>query len=275
MLNTTYPQQQRETSIQGVSQMIPGDTESLMRIMLLGLDPSGPDLTTEWIRFTQICIGGVDAPQCKIKGTLAITNAGHLNSVNPTTAAIYLSTDTTLGQDDTFLKQYKIGVLQPGATKNLSINITLPIGTKGTDQYIITAITTNDGEQNNNSMAYGPVQGSDLVPAITSLTKTCIKTSQGDKCTLKGTLEVTNNTINTTSMIPTTLDIYLSQDETFDLLLKQYNLSAIKPGATKKINLRMALPYGATTTGKNIIATITASQDSNTANNTIAYGPVP
>jgi subtilisin family serine protease len=237
--------------------------------------PSGPDLTAEWIRLTQTCTGAVEAPQCKIKGTLAITNAGNESSVSPTTAAIYLSTDTTLGQDDIFMKQYKIGLLQPGTTKNLSINTTLPIGTTAIDQYIIAAITTNDVDQNNNDIAYGPIQGSDLVAEITSLTQACTKTSKGDKCTLKGTLAVTNNTINTTSMTPTTLDVYLSQDETLDLLLKHYNLSALKPGATKKIGLRIVLPYGATATGKNIIATITTPQDSNAANNTIFYGPVP
>ena len=237
--------------------------------------PSGPDLTAEWISLTQTCTGAVEAPHCKIQGTLAITNAGNGNSVRPTTAAIYLSTDTTLGQDDTLLKQYKIGILQPGATKNLSISITLPIGTTAIDLYIIAAITTNDVDQNNNYEAYSPVQGSDLVPTITSLTQTCTKTSKGDRCTLKGILAVTNNTINTTSITPTTLDVYLSQDETLDLLLKHYNLSALKPGATKNISLRITLPYGATATGKNIIATITTPQDSSTANNTIAYGPMP
>ncbi len=240
-----------------------------------GVPPRGADLTSEWTRLTQTCAGGLDPLQCKINGTLAITNGGSKNSVNPTTVAIYLSTDTTLSQDDTFLKHSKIGTLQPGATKNLNINITLPEGTKATDRYIITAITTNDGEQNNNSLAYGPIQGSDLVPAITSLTQTCSNTSKGDKCTLHGTLAVTNNTINTTSMTSTTLGIFLSQDETLDLPLKQYNLSAIKPGATKKISLRIALPYGATATGKNIIATITAPQDSNAANNTVAYSFFP
>jgi subtilisin family serine protease len=237
--------------------------------------PNGPDLTAQWIGLTQTCTGAVEAPHCSLKGTLAIANRGNADSVNPTTVAIYLSTDTTLGQDDTLLKQHKIGILQPGATKNLSINTTLPMGTTTTDQYIIAAITTNGIDAKNNYIAYGPVQGSDLVPAITSLTQTCAKTVKGNRCTLKGTLAVTNSSINSTSMTPTTLDVYLSQDGTPSLLLKHFNLSGLKPGAAKNVSLNTKLPYGTTATGKNIIVTITTPQDSNVGNNTLAYGPVP
>jgi hypothetical protein len=76
-------------------------------------------------------------------------------------------------------------------------------------------------------------------------------------------------------MTPTTLDVYLSQNGIPDLLLKHYSISALKRGATKNISLTTTLPYETTATGKTIIATITTPQDSNPANNTIAYGPVP
>jgi subtilisin family serine protease len=237
--------------------------------------PSGPDLTAQWVSLTQTCTGGAEATHCKIKGRLAISNVGNGDSVSPTTATIYSSTDSTLGPNDTLLKHYKIGILKPGAMQNVSINTTLPIGTTATDQYIIAVITTDDVDQNNNYIPYGPVQGSDLIPAITSLAQNCTKTSKGDRCTLKSTLTVTNDTINTTSMTPTTLDVYLSQNGIPDLLLKHYRISALKRGATKNISLTTRLPYGTTATGKTIIATITTPQDSNPANNTIAYGPVP
>ena len=242
--------------------------------------PTGePDLTAEWVGdLIQTCTGAAEATLCKIKGTLTITNRGQMNSVSPTSVKIYSSTDSIiLGEDDKLLEVYTIDVLKPGATENLSINISLPIGATATDQYIIAAITIDGVDQKNNYIAYGPVQGSDLTPEIASVTPTCKDTSKGQRCTLRVALAVTNETINTTSMTPTTLDVYLSEDSTLDqsdLLLKDYKLSALKPGASKNINLSYTLPYGTTASGKNIIVTITTPQDSNVANNTVT-GPVP
>jgi hypothetical protein len=138
-------------------------------------------------------------------------------------------------------------------------------------------ITTDDVDQNNNYVPYGPVQGSDLKPEWNSLEQTCQDTSKGIKCKLVGYLTVTNNTINTTSMTPSALEIYLSEDNRLsqeDLQLKHWNVSALKPGVVKAYKLSYTLPYGQTATGKNLIATI-LTEDSNPANNTIAYGPVP
>jgi hypothetical protein len=240
------------------------------------VNPNGPDLTASWNSLTQTCSNSGEGLNCKLKGSVAVQNTGNQSSTKPTTLALYLSEDNSFSQDDIFLKQYNVSALSPGAIKNLNTSANLPDGSTANNKYIIALITTSDVDQYDNTIAYGPVQGPDLIPAWTSLTQICKDTSKGIRCTLKGQMTVKNNTANTTSMTPTTLEVYLSQDNNLsDTQLKHYNVSALKPGYMKTINFSYTLPYGMTAKDQFLIATVSTTLDSNQENNDTAFGPVP
>ena len=86
-----------------------------------------------------------------------------------------------------------------------------------------------------------------------------------------------NQTANTYSMTTTTLEVYLSQDNSLgqgDKLLKHKKVRALNPGYMKTINFSYTLPYGFSAKDQFLIATISTTLDSNPVNN-IAVEPVP
>jgi hypothetical protein len=110
------------------------------------------------------------------------------------------------------------------------------------------------------------------------LTQTCRTIGKNQRCTLKGTLTVSN--IGTRDASSTYVGFYLSDDQAYDETdtpLKSFATSKLKAGKSKLIRFNYNLPVGQTATGKYIIAVIDKDNllteiDKN--NNIILFGPI-
>jgi uncharacterized repeat protein (TIGR02543 family) len=121
--------------------------------------------------------------------------------------------------------------------------------------------------------------GPDLTGSWISLTQTCTTTRLGQKCTLKGTLTVSD--MGNRDASSTSVSFYLSDNGAFDqtdTFLKSFSTGKLKAGKGKNINLNYNLPAGISASGKYVIAVIdpnnTAPELDNT-NNQVPYGPFP
>jgi hypothetical protein len=105
-------------------------------------------------------------------------------------------------------------------------------------------------------------------------TETCRTARQGQKCTIKGTLQVTN--AGNRNSVPGNVYFFTSIDDVYgseDQLIKQQKLAAIKPSGGRTINFRYAEPPGQSWKDKYVIVTV-ESADINPENNTIVSGPL-
>jgi hypothetical protein len=189
-----------------------------------------------------------------------------------------VSKHNALAPENIAAKTYSMTTIKPTKSKITNFSFALPYGMTASDNYVISKISSpQDINQANNTFAYGPVQGPDLAAAQTTVTQTCTNTSKGQSCTLKGPITITNNSANTSSMTPATLEVRLSDDNilsTDDILLKKYTLVAYIPAYVKTINFSATLPVGVTATNKFLINTVSTPFDSNPSNNSAVYGPL-
>lgn len=121
--------------------------------------------------------------------------------------------------------------------------------------------------------------GPDLIGSWQSLTQTCKGAEAKRKCKLRGTFRVENQGNQTAPS--TSLQFYLSSDSFFDdsdTWLNTSTTSKLKPGRTKKRNLKIQLPTGSTASGQFIIAVLDGNNtvsESNEGNNTISSVSLP
>ena len=118
--------------------------------------------------------------------------------------------------------------------------------------------------------------GPDLTGEWASLTQTCKRTKTGQKCTLKGTLTVSN--IGNRDAASAYVDFYLSEDETFDegdTPLKRSSTGTMKTSRSKGIKFSYNLPPGQT--ANYIIAVIDPDEtitELDKENNIVVFGPI-
>jgi hypothetical protein len=122
----------------------------------------GPDLTATWTSLNQTCKNSQKGIRCTIKGKLNVQNIGTKNAAS-STVRFYLSDDNTFDDADTFLKQVSIiSNIKTGKSLNKSLQYTFGYGETLTGKYIVAVIdadnTVVEADENNNDIAYGPMQ---------------------------------------------------------------------------------------------------------------------
>jgi hypothetical protein len=121
--------------------------------------------------------------------------------------------------------------------------------------------------------------GPDLTGAWTTpLAQTCRTIGKNQRCSLKGTFQVSN--IGNRDAPSTYVNFYLSDNATYedgDTQLKSVATGKLKPGKSKAINLSLNLATNQTATGKYIIAVIDKDNlvtEIDKGNNVIVFGPI-
>lgn len=129
--------------------------------------------------------------------------------------------------------------------------------------------------------AYEYIHGPDLTGRWLNLTQICRSTRAGQRCWLRGMVEVRNQGDR---KAPTSsfLQFYLSEDATFDpatdTFLRQVAIGALRPGMSQRRMLSVPLPPGQNATGKTVFAVIDATNrivESDKTNNLLVFGPLP
>jgi hypothetical protein len=86
------------------------------------------DLTGSWVNLAQSCKWLDAGLQCKISGKFNVQNEGTQKAPS-SKVRFYLSNDSNLEEtDDTLLKEIKVGSLNAGKTKTISLRVKLPPG---------------------------------------------------------------------------------------------------------------------------------------------------
>jgi subtilase family serine protease len=96
-----------------------------------------------------------------VKGSFNAQNIGDKDASTTAYVSFYLSSDNTYSGDDTFLKQVSAGKLKKGASKRVSLSVTLPVGATASGKYVIAVIDPQnanpESNENNNQIVYGPI----------------------------------------------------------------------------------------------------------------------
>ena len=126
----------------------------------------------------------------------------------------------------------------------------------------------------------GTTTGADLTGAWSILpTQTCKNTNKGQKCTIKGTLTLSN--VGDRDASSFFVSFFVSDNATYedgDAMLKWVSLGKVKARMSKVIKLNYNFPLGQNASGKYIIAVIdsfNSVSEVDETNNVIAYGPIP
>jgi hypothetical protein len=125
--------------------------------------PSSPvDLTGSWAALASTCRAAGVGPRCIVQGSFLLQNQGIQKTPSPVLTKFYLSRDDVLSSDDVELWQRKTGRIAAGKTTTLSFRLNLPVGVTARNQFIIALVDATNAiaeiEENNNSVAFGPVQ---------------------------------------------------------------------------------------------------------------------
>jgi C1A family cysteine protease len=115
--------------------------------------------------------------------------------------------------------------------------------------------------------------GPDLTGEWTSLTQTCKTILKKRRCTIAGTLQITN--IGNQSAPSSYVEIYFPDGEGY---VKRISVGKLKVGGNKVLKINYSLPSGQTASGKDIIAVIDPDNivvETNEENNIVIYGPIP
>jgi subtilase family serine protease len=119
---------------------------------------SAPDLTGEWISPPiQSCRSSLRGESCRITGSLNVSNIGQWKAAS-SYVDIYL-----LGVDgDSLIKRISTGILQPGASKTLKLNYSLPLNITATGKSVKGIIdpdnTLQESDETNNTAVSDPIQ---------------------------------------------------------------------------------------------------------------------
>jgi hypothetical protein len=122
---------------------------------------AAPDLTGQWLSFTQTCRTTSRGTQCRVSAGFSAQNIGNMNAPSAVYVSFYLSGDNTFSLDDTFLKKLSAGKLKKGTSKKITLSVNLPVGVSASGKYAIAVVDSQNGtpesNENNNRIAYGPV----------------------------------------------------------------------------------------------------------------------
>ena len=117
-----------------------------------------PDLTGEWVSPpVQSCRLSLRGELCRITGSLIISNIGKWKAAS-SYVDIYLS-----GADgDSLIKRISTGILQPGVSKTLKLNYSLPLNGTAKGKFVKGVIdsdkTVQESNEMNNTAVSGPIQ---------------------------------------------------------------------------------------------------------------------
>jgi subtilase family serine protease len=88
-------------------------------------------------------------------------NIGNLDAPSTVYVSFYLSGNNTFSPDDTFLKKLSAGKLKKGASKKITLSVTLPVGVTVSGKYVIAVVdpqnAISESDENNNQIVYGPI----------------------------------------------------------------------------------------------------------------------
>jgi hypothetical protein len=122
------------------------------------------------------------------------------------------------------------------------------------------------------------LSGPDLTGSCMAMEQQCKSSSNGQKCTIKGTFEIRNT--GNESASATSVRYYLSDDNIYqgaDTMLKEIKTGTLKAGKSKKQNLNFTFEPGVSATNKYIIAMIdeyNAVSEMNESNNAVMDEPI-
>ena len=119
---------------------------------------SAPDLTGAWISPpVQSCRSSLRGESCRITGSLVVSNIGKWKATS-SYVAIYLSG----GDGDSLIKRISTGVLQPGASRTLKLNYSLPLNSTATGKSVKGIIDSDnivqESDETNNTAISGLIQ---------------------------------------------------------------------------------------------------------------------
>jgi hypothetical protein len=211
----------------------------------LATDPNGPDLT---VTFTKP-VAGAFVGGAKLPAALSVANAGP-GAAAPTTVTLYLSVDTGVDDADRAIGTVTVRKpLKPGKSAKAKLNkVVVPTDlAAGTYRLLAKADADNstvEANEGNNTADGGTITVAppftDAVPVSMSAAK--VRNGRGT-----ATLLVRNDG-NVALRGAITGTLYASADATIDAgdtALGTYTAKAsIKPGATKKVRVKFALPAG-------------------------------
>ena len=123
--------------------------------------PPAPDFTGQWVSFTQTCKTTFKGNQCKESAGFTAQNIGNKDAPSTVYVGFYISGNNTFSQDDTLLKKVSVGKLKKGASKKITLSVTLPVGVTLTGKFVIAVIDPQnpipESDENNNQIVYGPI----------------------------------------------------------------------------------------------------------------------
>jgi hypothetical protein len=140
------------------------------------------DLTGSWVNLAQSCKWLNAGLQCKISGKLKVQNEGTQKAPS-SKVRFYLSNDSNLEEtNDTLLKEIKIGSLNAGKAKTISLQVNLPLGSSASDKFVIALIDADnsvpEADETNN------ITPSEMIPSGAQF----FPFTQGDAWEFQGTI---------------------------------------------------------------------------------------
>jgi len=147
-----------------------------------GSEAFAQDLTGSWGNLTQNCKWLDGGLQCKLSGKFKVWNQGAQKALS-SKVRFFLSNDSTLEEaNDTFLKEIKVGSLNAGQTKTISLRVNLPLGNSAADKFVIGLVDADnsmpEADETNN------VTPSDMIPSGALF----FPFAQGDTWEFQGTI---------------------------------------------------------------------------------------
>jgi C1A family cysteine protease len=136
-------------------------------------------------------------------------------------------------------------------------------------------VTINQDRNITAHFGYGP----DFTGKWILLDNQCKNTKKGLKCKIKGKFVIQNN--GNQDARSSSIRFYLSNDNIYDggdTLLKKVSVAKIKTGRSTQKSFSYSFPYGASPSGKYIIAIVDADNivaEVRETNNNIVFGPLP
>ncbi len=151
-----------------------------------GSEALAQDLTGDWVNLTQKCNWLNAGLRCTLSGRFKVQNQGTQKALS-SKVRFFLSDDSNLEEaKDILLKEMKVGPVNAGKSKVISLQITLPLGSSASDKFVVGLVdavnTVPETEEANN------VTPSDMIPSGTDFFPFAL----GDAWTFQGTLSPEN-----------------------------------------------------------------------------------
>lgn len=123
------------------------------------VNTGGAGVSGEWLAIEELCNRSPKNLQCRLQGTLRVFNPGTETTAVPTAAALFLSSDEFLDENDWFLTTEEVSALDSGGDTNVRLNLKLPDGIDIAASFIIAVVDFfNDVSERNetNNVAVSP-----------------------------------------------------------------------------------------------------------------------